>query len=233
MINSLQRGISTQQEILQLIERVQPRSPSRLSQILFRTSPETLGRAVKILQHIRSISIPILTDDFRRELLDEAKQYPLRSARNTVGKGANRVHQDMLLQDQLTEQSLFNELVVEFQKLFDEAVDSLGLFSSKVVFNDVMIQMYAPGSGGITPHRDRTDYRHIICLFVLEGYGRFYISGDRNKTNQLEITNLPGDVLLMPGPGFAGLEERPFHYLEDISEERWIFGLRHDESKLN
>ena len=205
---------------------------SELNHSLFRTSPETLGRTVKILQHIRSVSVPILTEDFRRALLDEAKKYPLRPARNTVGTGQNQVHQDMLLQDQLKADSLFSELVSEFQQLFDEAIDSLELFSSQVVFNDVMIQMYAKGSGGITPHRDRTDYRHIICLFVLQGHGRFYISDDRKKSNQLEIANLPGDVLLMPGPGFIGLDERPFHYLEDITEERWIFGLRHDESKL-
>ena len=106
-------------------------------------------------------------------------------------------------------------------------------FPHPVIFNDVMIQKYEPGSGGITPHRDRTDYRHIICLFVLEGLGRFYISDDRKKSNALEIANLPGDVVLMPGPGFVGLTERPFHYLENITRERWVFGLRHDESKLS
>lgn len=203
-----------------------------MNRTLFRTSPETLGRAVSILRHIRTVSVPILTEDFRHALLDEAKMYPLRTVRNTVGTGENQVHQDMLLHDQLKADSLFSELAGEFQTLFDAAVGSLGLFSSRVVFNDVMIQMYEPGSGGITPHRDRTDYRHVICLFVLEGHGRFYISDDRKKTNQLEIANLPGDVLLMPGPGFVGLEQRPYHYLEDITEERWIFGLRHDQSKL-
>ena len=204
-----------------------------MNQPLFRTSPETLGQAINILQQIRSLSVPILSDDFRAALLAEAKKYPLRAARDTVGSGANRVYQDMVLQDKLKEDGKFAELVVEFQKLFDEAIKGRNFFSSPVVFNDVMLQKYEPGSAGITPHRDRMDYRHIICLFVLDGYGRFYISDDRKKLNQIEIANVPGDVLLMPGPGFIGLEERPFHYLENITEERWVFGLRHDESKLN
>ena len=198
----------------------------------FSSSPEMLGRAVQILQHVRSISVPILTDQFRCILLEEAKNYPLRPAKNTVGTAKNLVHQDMLLQDELKSDGAFAELVVAFQQHFDEAISGHSYFSAPVIFNDVMLQKYEPEIGGITPHRDRTDYRHIICLFVLEGFGRFYIADDRIKTNAIEIANLPGDVVLMPGPGFIGLNDRPFHYLENITQERWVFGLRHDQSKL-
>ncbi len=199
---------------------------------MFCISPASFGRALHLLKTVRSIAVPVLNDDFRQLLLEEAKQHPLRRARDSIGSGENRVDQDMLLQEKLRDDGAFAELVVEFQRLFDEAVTDSLLFSSTVVFNDVMIQKYEPGSGGITPHRDRTDYRHIICLFVLDGLGRFFVADDRRKTNALEIANLPGDVLLMPAPGFVGLTERPFHFLENITRERWIFGLRHDQSKL-
>ena len=195
-------------------------------------SPPQLAGTIRNLQYVRALSLPILADEFRKALLDEAKQYPLRAARNTVGKGANQVSQDMLLQDQLRSEGLFVRLTNLFQELFDKSLDSNFYFEDRVVFNDLIIQKYEAGSGGITPHLDRTDYRHLICLFVLSGHGRFYISEDRQKKNQIEILNFPGDVILMPGPGFKGLEKRPFHYLEDITEERWVFGLRHDESKL-
>ena len=195
--------------------------------------PSDLSGAIDILKCIRAVSLPILTEKFRLALLAEARHYSLRPACETVGSGANTVYQDMLLQDQLDMSGVFGELVYGFQKLFDQAPNVTNHFDGQVIFNDVIIQRYEPGSGGITPHRDRTDYRHIICLFVLKGHGRFYIADDRQKTNQVEILNLPGDVLLMPGPGFANLKHRPFHYLEDITEERWIFGLRHDASKLS
>ena len=199
----------------------------------FETTPQHLAGAIRLLQHIPALSIPTLSDKFRLALLKEARQYPLREISNYVGSGRNKVRQEMFLQDQLNLHGLFGQLTEEFQTLFDQSVAGTEFFSDGVIFNDWIIQKYEPGSAGITPHRDRTDYRHMICLFVLAGHGRFFVSDDREKTNQREIANLPGDVILMPGPGFKFLERRPFHYLEDITEERWIFGLRHDESKLN
>jgi len=186
-----------------------------------------------MLKHLRSISVPILTENYRTALLHEARQYALRPARKSVGDEHNRVHQDMLLQDHLKPDGLFGDLVFAFQKLFNAATAEVSPFSDNVIFNDVMLQKYPIGCGGITPHRDRTDYRHIICLFVLDGWGRFYVADNRNKTNAIEIANLPGNVVLMPGPGFAGMAKRPFHYLEDICVERWVFDLRHDQSKIS
>ncbi len=195
-------------------------------------SPQQLAGTIRNLRCIRALSLPILSDNFRLALLDEAKQYPLRLVRNTVGLGANQVSQDMLLHDQLKREGMFAMLTNLFQELFDSALDYNRFFDDRVVFNDLIVQKYEIGSGGITPHKDRRDYRHIICLFVLSGHGRFYISDNRRKKNKVEIENLPGDVILMPGPGFKGLKTRPFHFLEDISESRWVFGLRHDETKL-
>jgi hypothetical protein len=36
----------------------------------------------------------------------------------------------------------------------------------------------------------------------------------------------------MRAPGFQGSKERPFHYLADIQSTRYVFGLRHDQTKL-
>lgn len=186
-----------------------------------------------MLRQIRAVSVPILTDDFRHELLEEAQSYPLRYINNSMGSGENEVKQEMYLQNQLRMDGAFGELVSNFQILFNESISERGFFDDEVVFNDWIIQKYVPGCIGITPHRDRTDYRHMICLFVLSGFGRFHISKDRAKNDSMEIVNLPGDVILMPGPGFKGMLHRPFHYLEDITTDRWIFGLRHDETKLS
>ena len=199
----------------------------------FSVSPKQLGGAILTMNYFRAVSVPLLTDEFRLALLKEAESYPLRPVRESVGNGNNLVKQKMNLQSELNPDGLFFELVREFQSLFEQATHSSNLFDGRVVFNDLMLQRYDVGAFGITPHRDRTDYRYMICLFVLAGHGRFYTSKDRQKTQQQEIANLPGDVILTPAPGFRGLQERPFHYLEDISEERWVFGLRHDETKLN
>lgn len=197
----------------------------------FKVSTEHLAGSIRLLRYIHAVSVPILTDDFRQALLEEAQRYPLRYINNKVGRGENEVHQEMFLQNQLNMDGAFGQLVDEFQDFFDKSVDGSDFFDDEVIFNDWIIQQYKPRCIGITPHRDRTDYRHLICLFVLSGHGRFKISNDRSKHRAVEIANLPGDVILMPGPGFSGLKHRPFHCLEDVSTNRWIFGLRHDKTK--
>ncbi len=184
------------------------------------------------MSNFSSVSIPILSQDFRTSLLAEAKKVSLRSCRESIGTGPNVVYQRMLLQDNINPSGLFGLLVKEFQLLFNEAIQGLNLFTDEVVFNDWILQKYELGEVGITPHRDRIDYRHVVCLFVLAGKGRYCVSEDRLRLNEQEIANLPGDVVMMPAPGYIGLQQRPFHYLEKITEERYVFGLRHDETKL-
>ncbi len=198
----------------------------------FKISASHLAGAIALLQEARALSVPILNEKFRLDLLQEARQYPLRAVHNIVGSGINRVEQQMFLQNQLKPDGHFAQLSSAFQTLFDEATQQHQWFDAPVIFNDWMVQKYTTRCVGITAHRDRTDYRHLICLFILSGHGEFFISSDRQRTEQVEVANLPGDVILMPGPGFVGLDKRPFHCVENITEERWVFGLRHDESKL-
>ena len=77
-------------------------------------------------------------------------------------------------------------------------------FESRFVFNDRMLQVYEPGETGITPHMDRTAYRNLICLFVLEGRGRFGICQDRSGRGTRIIAHEPGDVVLTRAPGVQG-----------------------------
>ena len=154
------------------------------------------------------------------------------TAKKSVGSGTNIVLQRMTLQNKLSSTSTFGELAREFQNLFGEAIDGQGFFAEPVIFNDWMLQKYEIGKIGITPHRDHTNYRNIVCLFVLTGHGSFCVSDDRERSNQQEIANMPGDVILMAAPGFIGLKRRTFHYLEDIRRERYVFGLRQDQTKM-
>ncbi len=178
--------------------------------------------------------LPLLNESFRRELLTETQGYPFRQARALIGEGANRVEQRMAVCADLRPDSLYHYLSACFQELFDAAVkrSRRRLFDGKVTFNDHMLQRYTVGELGISPHRDRTAYRHLICLFVVAGHGRFYVCDDRTGTGAREIANAPGDVIIMRAPGFQGSNERPFHYLVDIRSTRYVFGVRHDQTKL-
>lgn len=181
-----------------------------------------------------AISIPLLTESFRGVLLQEAQSYNYRRARPSIGKGEKRVRQRMGVFNDLPAHSAFWTLTARFQSLWDETFADLrpSPFSQRPIFNDVMLQKYDTGHEGITPHMDRTAYRYIICLFVLAGRGRFCVCADRGGRDVREIPNAPGDVILTRAPGFLGSDVRPFHFVEDIRETRYVFGLRHDATRV-
>ena len=93
-----------------------------------------------------------------------------------------------------------------------------------------MVQRYASGSKGISPHRDHIRYRGLIALLVLSGHGRYFICADREGSAAREIPAPPGYLILMRAPDFANRKDRPFHYLTDITSERYSFGIRYDST---
>ena len=192
----------------------------------------TIG-VVEILDRLEredAIAVPALTADYRAWLLEEARAAPYREARPVVGRGERRVRQRMGVHDDFGPDSRFRDLTGHYQALWDGwlACGTLYPFEARLVFNDLMLQVYEPGETGITPHMDRTSYRNLICLFVLEGRGRFGICDDRSARGARIIAHEPGDVVLTRAPGFRGSGRRPFHFLDRVTERRYVFGLRHE-----
>ena len=189
-----------------------------------------LAHILDVLDDAGALAVPVLADDFRLELLEAARSCQYRPARPLVGSGDRLVRQRMEVSDHFPAESVFRALTEEFQKLWDEAlaVASESPFEGRLFFNDLMLQRYTVGEVGITPHRDRTAYRNLVCLFVLEGVGRFYVCEDRAGHGAREIPHVAGDVILMRAPGFRGSDKRPFHFVRDIRSPRYIFGLRQE-----
>ena len=188
---------------------------------------------VEILDRLEredAIAVPVLTAAYRAWLLEEARPAPFREARPVVGRGERLVRQRMGVHNGFEAGSRFHDLTARYQAVWDGWLACVAPcpFESRLVFNDMMLQVYEPGETGITPHMDRTSYRNLICLFVLEGRGRFGICKDRNGRGSRIIAHEPGDVVLARAPGFRGSDRRPFHYLDCITERRYVFGLRHE-----
>lgn len=182
------------------------------------------------LARSRALSLPLLSDAFRLSLVQAARASRFRPARAQVGKGEHRVYQRMEVCEQFPADSIFRTFTDEFQRIWDayQARVPSSPFEGRLIFNDLMLQRYSIGEVGITPHRDRTAYRNLVCLFILEGAGRFYVCDDRGANGAREIPHAAGDVLLMRAPGFLGCDERPFHFVRDIQSPRYVFGLRHE-----
>ena len=194
-----------------------------------------LADIVAALADIGALAVPLLGDEFRFSLLDAARASHFRAARPLVGKGERLVRQRMEVCEHFSADSIFHRLTKEFQALWDDLLGdgSSNPFEGRLVFNDLMLQRYSVGDVGITPHRDRTGYRNLVCLVILEGKGRFYVCNDRAGRGAREIPHIAGDVLLMRAPGFQGSAKRPFHFVREIQSSRYVFGLRQERAPMS
>ena len=172
--------------------------------------------------------MPLLEEGARLELLQEASSYCYVEQTAVVGAGDRIVKQEYSSFEAFPESSLYRSLMTEFQVLINEAMFGLANnpFTVPLQFNGMVLQRYEPGQLGITPHRDSYSAINLICIFNIDGQGKFYLCGDRMGTNSVEIDTTPGNVIFLRAPGFLLSKRRPFHYLTDIRSTRYSFGLR-------
>lgn len=180
------------------------------------------------LLFVGAVSVKILNEAFRLELLQEAQSYTYRPEEEIVGSGERMVRQQMGSFETFSEDSRFILLKDAFQALLEESLVKLDSypFASRLHFNSMVIQKYEQGSLGITPHRDNLAYINLVCVFNIGGRGSFFLCADRSGSSARGISAEPGSVILMRSPGFQGFKSRLFHYVSDIRETRYTFGLR-------
>jgi hypothetical protein len=184
---------------------------------------------LKDLSSLGATSIRLLDEDFRVALLKEARDYTYEPEDEIVGSGGRVVRQQLSSFEDFSEDSDYILLKNSFQDLLEERLARLGTYPFEMAlgFNSMVLQRYEEGSIGITPHRDGLSYINLVCVFVIGGQGSFYVCSDRSGNDSIEIDASPGNVIFMRAPGFLGSEDnRPFHYVTDIREPRYTFGLR-------
>ena len=179
-----------------------------------------------------ALAVPYLTVKECAELVESCEQLTFRDARPVLGKPGQEVYQDLELTTYIPEDSPLLALAKRLEADLQVALDRLdpAALDYPFVINDFIVQRYAPGQQGITPHRDHIRYRGLVAIIVLSGAGRFWVCDDREGGNARAIPEFPGVLLLMRAPDFAGHINRPFHGLSDITETRYSFGMRHDVS---
>ena len=183
---------------------------------------------LKDLSSVGATSLRILNEDFRISLLKEAESYTHKPEDEIVGSGDRVVRQQMASFNNFSDESKYILLYKSFQALLDEGLAGLEVypFETHLSFNSIVLQKYEKVSIGITPHRDGLKYINLVCSFNIGGRGRFYICSDRSGRNSRVIDVSPGNVVFIRAPGFPGSKDRPFHYVTDIRETRYTFGLR-------
>ncbi len=188
-----------------------------------------IGTILEGLSSVGATSVGLLDEDFRLALLEEAEGYVYQPEDEIVGSGDRVVRQQVSSFDDFPEGSGYVLLKNSFQGLLEQRLAELETypFETALDFDSMVLQRYEEGSIGITPHKDGLSYINLVCVFVIGGRGRFYVCSDRAGTDAIEVDASPGNVILMRAPGLFGPEDnRPFHYVTDIQETRYTFGLR-------
>jgi len=126
-------------------------------------------------------------------------------------------------------ESNYFHLIKSFQYLLDQSLHELSFypFENPLLFNATVLQKYEKGSIGITPHRDSLRYINLVCIFIISGQGKFFVCSNRLGSDAVELNATVGNVIILRAPGFLHSNKRPFHYVTDILETRYTFGLRH------
>jgi hypothetical protein len=96
--------------------------------------------------------------------------------------------------------------------------------------NEISVQRYRGGGVGITPHLDGKRYRRLVALFTTVGTAQFAICRDRAGELLEEWETFPGSLILLRGPGLAGMRDgRPFHRVSGPQTGwRYSVGFRMD-----
>ncbi len=196
---------------------------------IFVPSELDIGEILEQLSSVGATSVRILDEEFRLALLKEAEGYSYEPEDVIVGSRDRVVRQQVSSLGDFPDGSRFVLLKNSFQALLERCLAESGShpFHTPLNFDSMVLQRYEKGSIGITPHKDGLRFVNLVCVFAIGGRGRFYVCSDRSGRDPREVDASPGNVILMRAPGlFSSEDNRPFHYVTDIRETRYTFGLR-------
>jgi hypothetical protein len=158
----------------------------------------------------------VLPDDLRRAALDELAAEaldPLPPVEGPYGvrqEGEFRVFGGDELRARPAARSLHEALVAAVHR-HDGEIAGLEHWHP----DEVTVQRYAPGSAGISPHRDGRRHHHLVAILTLEGSARLRHCSDREGTTLRAFDADAAGLVLLRGPGLAGVDDdRPLHAVD-------------------
>jgi hypothetical protein len=193
----------------------------------YQNATVVLGELIRTLSRIGAVTVPgILHDAGRQRLLEQTIQLPFADQPAVVGPHGVRQHYAAV--NEFAPGSVFRQFWDAFQTLLEQHLTQLprSPFASPLRFTNAALHRYPPSSLGLSPHRDSARSINLVAIFVLKGRGRFVVCQDRTGRGAVDLPNAPGDLILLRAPGFQSTEDRPFHAVLDIVEERLTFVLR-------
>ena len=162
-------------------------------------------------------------------MIAQSETLSFRKAREVAG---NNIHQDFDICFPAPLTGHFSDCAKMLEMLVADAALTLpNLCEGSFVINDFAIQKYPKASKGIGIHKDSTKYRNFVFIITLAGTSELFICLDRQGSNAVVIDDRPGRLVILPAPGFYGLEneaDRPLHGVRHVTEGRLSLGFRQE-----
>ncbi|RZO22056.1 MAG: hypothetical protein EVB05_05235 [Candidatus Thioglobus sp.] len=201
-----------------------------------RLTPDALEESVNQLESEPAIAIDCLSDQECQSLVSMVDELNFRNAMPVTGSKQYPVHQDFELDYCIPEKHALWQLPDHLgSQIFSCLLNAPNVSVDEVRrfrFNDLIVQRYPSGCQGISPHRDRADYRLVIGILLLSGDGNFRIHHGRDENRGQIIPFNKGQLLLMGAPGLSSDFVRPFHSVREVSVPRRTIGMRFDRELL-
>ena len=161
-----------------------------------------------------------------------ARISPFATPSPSSGEGERAVYQDFDICLSIPRPNPLWQLTQAVERLVAAALGAMSPPPLEALpLNDLVLQRYPPGAHGITPHRDHVRYVGLVVIVQLSGDGRFGLCADRRGAGARVLEAGPGDGILMRAPGFGERKDRPFHFLDGITVERYSLGMRCDRAR--
>ena len=198
---------------------------------LLRAGPEEMAAALERVSREDAAVVPLLASAECQEFIDAGADLSYRSATPVIGEGERAVYQDFDICLSIPQPHRLWQLTQAVERLIAAALSTMTEPPLETLpLNDLVLQRYPPGARGITPHRDHVRYVGLVVIVQMSGDGRFGLCADRSGAGARVLDAGPGDGILMRAPGFAGSKDRPFHFLDGITVERYSLGMRSDKT---
>lgn len=194
------------------------------------STPEKLANAMAGLPGMGAVALPVLGVEGCELLLKSVEQLDFRACKPIVGKGDDAVSQDFSISLNFPDEVIIDNFSSAFERQINKAFELMAPQPEPTPyhFNDRAALVYEADSTGISPHRDLVCFEGIIAILTLKGQADFCVCADRNKLDSIRLSAEPGVMIIMRGNHYAGIAERPFHYVENVRSQRIGLGLRYN-----
>jgi hypothetical protein len=138
--------------------------------------------------------------------------------------GSNNVQQRVSSISMFENDNPITKLRTEVNTLLNKELGHL--FATPLDLNVQELVRYNTGSIGITPHIDPIKSINLVVIVVLQGKGCLCRCKNREGDDPVEIPSEHGNIILLRAEGFSLHNNRPFHYINNIEQERYVIVFR-------